>query len=228
MKRLLILICTFSLLTGGTISNVKAKANVSSSKDVNSMDVEVKVEADSGAYNEDSFEILVSENHDTRTVKIFDKLKQEESIVHYNKISNILTNEQGEIIGTVWVQKESGIYGPFKAHFDLNPTSVGTAIAGILAISAVVVTAGASGVGYAALKAGITTFFTVGGGSSYIERLTGLSFNGYFQYSQELNSNATKARNINRRLYTRIKKEAYKSYSFGDGGWFDTVKPYIL
>lgn len=164
----------------------------------------------------DDFEITVTENDATRTVVTYDKVAQETSTVIYDKVTKQLHDEKGNYLGTGYAIASRGVYGPFKAYFDINPASVGVIVA----------TAGAAGVGFTALKAGLTKLFSYGGGGTFLERwFPNASINRYFEYKQELSG--TRARNINRKFYTRIGRTGgYTSYSYGNGGWFDTVKPY--
>lgn len=177
---------------------------------------------------DDEFKISISENSETRTVVTYNKLTNEKSTVIFDKATNKLHDENGNYIGTGYAVSSRRAYGPFKAYFDINPVSVSTIVGAILAIPVIVSTAGSAGITLAALKAGAKKLFAVSGiGGVIASWVPGCSINGYFQYSQEISSNGKRARNINRRLYARSGyKNKYSYFSFGNGGWFDTVKPF--
>jgi hypothetical protein len=175
----------------------------------------------------DQYTLTISENNLIRKVITYDSNLKEEYVAIYDKEKNILTDENGNYIGCGYVITPCVVNGPFRTFFDVNPTSAGAIIGAILAVSAFVSAAAVAGIGVEALKQGLSRFFTVAGNSSLIGQFySGASVNGYFEYSQENNFQAGKARNLNRSIAVRIGySRGYSTHSYGNGGWFDTRKP---
>lgn len=137
-----------STATGGSINafakESKAVNNISSNVLTDNKTLET--------IDYDNFEVTVTENDATRTVVTYDKLAQETSTVIYDKATKQLHDEKGNYLGTGYAIASRSVCGPFKAYFDINPASVGAIVGCILAVGAIVATAGAAGVGFAALK----------------------------------------------------------------------------
>ena len=175
----------------------------------------------------DQYTFEIYENDFIRKVITYDSITKEEYTAIYNKETNILTDEYGNYLGNGYIIAPYTVNGPFKAYFDVHPKTGGVIVGTILAVSTFVGTAATAGVGLEALKIGLNEFFTVGGKFSLLDYfVSGVSINGYFEYSQENNFKTGKARNINRKIHVRIGyKNKYSSYSYGNGSWFDTRKP---
>lgn len=121
----------------------------------------------------------------------------------------------------------SAVYtsGVIKTKFNINPTSVASAIATIAAMASIIASLGASGIGIATFKtAASKALATIGTGTTLERLFKNASLNGWFQYQQE--RSGSKARNINRKLYLRVGSSAsYAIHNFGTGGWFSGTRP---
>lgn len=90
-----------------------------------------------------------------------------------------------------------------------------------MAITAFVVTAGASEIELSALKAGVKALFEYGGAGSLMKKWFPKALvHGYFQYSEQRNDPICQARNINRILTMTIGNGSRKTRYYGNRGWF--------
>lgn len=150
------------------------------------------------------------------------KGEKSETIIHKSDGTFI---DNGSIKNQIRTINNRGVYGPFKTHFDINPSSVGDVIGSIMAVSAFVATAGTAGIGWTALKAGVTKLFSIAGGGDLVNRwVPNARVHGYFQYSQETDLGNCRARNLNRKLVISFMNNPYDTYNYGDGSWFETSR----
>ena len=121
----------------------------------------------------------------------------------------------------------TGTYGPLYTYYDISVQTVEEIVGIILAITAMVTAASTSGLSIAVFKQGISTLCTYGGSAQYLQsRVPNASINGYFKYTQEVDLTNYRARNINRQFAIRTgSSDNYYTYSYGNGGWFDTIRP---
>ena len=214
MKKFLSLIMSFALAFG-LFSNFPIYAT----------EVEVDPQGNEVLYL-DQYTFVITEDELIRQVITYDSDTNEEYVSIYNKETNILTDENGNYQGCGYTITPYAVNGPFRTYFDVNPLSAGAIIGAILAVSTFVGAAAAAGVGLEAVKAGLGTFFSVAGGGSLLSQYwPGCSVNGYFEYSQENNFQTGMARNLNRKIASRIGSNNYSYYSYGNGSWFHTSKP---
>lgn len=165
-------------------------------------------------------------------VTIFSKTDSSVDFVTYNKETNDLyiNGEKQNRITNYVVNTtlssnslSSNIYGPFRGFYDVNPFTVATVVGVIMAVAAFVSTAGAAGVGLAALHSGThNLFYYAGAGSLMRDWFPNARVNGFFEYFQEISLNGCRARNINRLLYMRVANKSSATYSYGNGTWFTT------
>lgn len=163
------------------------------------------------------------ENIDKVTIEGKSNVTGETSFVFVNKKTGEYTT--GESEASMAIFTPYSIYGPFKTYYDINANTVGTVIGLILGVASFVATAGASGIGLAALKSGLSTLFGVAGNGGVIDYwLKGASVNGYFEYQQEVDFPNCRARNLNRKVAMRVSSGTYRIYSYGNGSWFETAR----
>lgn len=123
------------------------------------------------------------------------------------------------------IRRISGQNPPAKYYFDVNPSSVSKIVGTIIAIASIATAATTSGLSLAVFGTGIDYFFQAQNvGNCLSSWYPNASVNGFYQFAQAYND--TKRRNLNRHLYIRVGyNQGYKIYNYGDGAWFDTVKP---
>lgn len=118
-----------------------------------------------------------------------------------------------------------GVTSPMRYYFDVNPSSVSEIVGAVIAVAAVTSAVLTSGLTVATFSAGIDYYFAASKTGGLLSKFYPYaSVNGFYQFAQKYND--TQRQNINRSLYIRVGYDtAYKIYGFGNGGWFDTVKP---
>lgn len=241
VKRVLISIITlFILFTNLGPTAVKVSAASTSEEDVINDEIEV-IQIDDKLYI-DNFEISYVEDGSIIEVTVKDLDTGEISIAEVDIEEEIVSVDDEEIlnmeknsfslesISTNATTQSIKTYGPFKTNYSISvksATIVVATIAGIAAIASAIKTAGIS---LAAFKSGLASAWKaieIGGG---IQFLIDGKVSGYFQYSQQVDSAKYRARNINRKVYISIvkngKTRASKTHSYGNGGWFNFVRPY--
>ena len=152
---------------------------------------------------------------------------EEENIFHE---ANSNTSNQASLYS--YAPLSIRTFGPYRTNFSVNAVSATVLVAAVVGIGALINAATLASVTPAILKTGVTAAWNVikaaikNFGSSMSLKVV-----GYFQYSQQTRNNGTQARNINRMLSLTVSdlfNSRRATYSFGNGSWFDTVRPYNL
>lgn len=115
-----------------------------------------------------------------------------------------------------------------KTNFTVDFQTVGVLAGTILAIAAVSATVSACGVSVAAFKTAVSDIYRrYATGKLASKVFSGAKVKGYFKYTLQRNSNGT-SRYGNRSLTMKFGSGPNKSYSFGNGGWWSSTKPYSM
>ena len=199
----------------------------------------------------DNFEITYEIDEEQTIIEVENLETNETStaIINLERNSVILPEEQKEIVieeENVFHEADSIIsnqanpysyapqsiktFGPYRTNFSISAVSGTALVATVAAISALLNAGAAAGLTAAIIKAGVTAAWNVikAAFAAFIGN-GNLKVTGYFQYSQQTRNNGTQARNINRMIYLTVSdrfNSKSATHSFGNGSWFNTVRPY--
>ena len=216
---------------------IESTQNSDLSEKLNGLDNNI-IGTDTFKIDENMYEIIDYANY--RVVRIYNLENNTQREIIYNKLDETLTIdkisqkihiEQPSILESLTVSATASniIRGPYRTYFDINIKDTASLIGTLLAVSNLTAAFLASKLSTKIVAEGISLFLTWTGMGEIIDRNIKKykSFNGFFLFSQEIQPNGCTVRNINRTIYARLDYEnAYRIYSWGDSGWFETCRPY--
>lgn len=181
----------------------------------------------------DNYTYEIFENDEKRFVDVINKETKHVDYIIYDKNTGVLTIN-GEVQDcVVTITQPNGARSvsnaaTCKTSFTVDFQTVGILAGSILAIVAVATTVSTCGVSVAAFKTGVSQIckaYNSGNLAVYLK--PGTKVKGYFKYTLQRNSNGT-SRYGNRSLTMKFGSGPNKSYSFGNGGWWSSTKPYSM
>ena len=176
---------------------------------------------------DNGYKYIVSVNGNKSTVVLINLSNNDERTFSYNDTTGIIC-EGDKAIGTVNKTSTRSIIGPYNVAYDIGVDDVAAIISAILAVAAIITALHTSGLSAAAFKKGLQTLIDAFGSAS-IAIYLGKDWNVNGVYSYKCEVNGTRCRYIDRKVSMRFgTKTAYKYYDLGNGGWFDSLKPYAI
>ena len=178
----------------------------------------------------DNYIYEIFENDEKRFVDVINKETKHVDYIIYDKTTGVLTIN-GEVQDCVVITTQPNgarsvsNAATCKTNFTVDFQTVGVLAGTILAIAAVSATVSACGVSVAAFKTAVSDIYRRCNAVSKIS--SGAKVKGYFKYTLQRNSNGT-SRYANRSLTMKFGGGPNKSYSFGNGGWWSSTKPYSM
>lgn len=181
----------------------------------------------------DNYTYEIFENDEKRFVDVVNKETKHVDYIIYDKTTGVLTIN-GEVQDcVVTINQPNGARSvsnaaTCKVNFSVDFQNVSVLAGTILAIVAVATAVQTSGVSVSVFKTGVSQIVKVYGYGSFADYIThGAKVKGYFKYTLQRNSNGT-SRYANRSLTMKFGSGPNKSYSFGNGGWWSSTKPYSM
>lgn len=178
-----------------------------------------------------SYELF--ENSEKRYVDVINKKTKHVDYIVYDKKTGVLTingEVQDCVVTTTQPNGARSVSNAAtcKTNFTVDFQTVGVLAGTILAIAAVSATVSACGVSVAAFKTAVSDIYRrYATGKLASKVFSGAKVKGYFKYTLQRNSNGT-SRYGNRSLTMKFGSGPNKSYSFGNGGWWSSTKPYSM
>lgn len=181
----------------------------------------------------DNYTYEIFENDEKRFVDIINKETKHVDYIIYDKNTGVLTingEVQDCVVTTTQPNGARSVSNAAtcKTNFTVDFQTVGVLAGAILAIVAVATTVSTCGVSVASFKTGVSQIckaYNSGNLAVYLK--PGTKVKGYFKYTLQRNSNGT-SRYGNRSLTMKFGSGPNKSYSFGNGGWWSSTKPYSM
>lgn len=181
----------------------------------------------------DNYTYEIFENDEKRFVDVINKETKHVDYIIYDKTTGVLTIN-GEVQDcVVTITQPNGARSvsnaaTCKIDFSVIYKTVKLLAGTILAIVAVATAVSTCGVSVAAFKTAVSDIcrrYATGQLASNV--FSGVKVKGYFKYTLQRNSNGT-SRYGNRSLTMKFGSGPNKSYSFGNGGWWSSTKPYSM
>lgn len=213
MKKLFIIAISFMMILSVQVNNIYAN--------------------DTKQYSIDNYLYEIYENSNERCVNVIDKTTNNIDYIVYNKDTGMLLingKNQNCYVEESLNNSSRTVTNAAncKINFTVDFQTVGLLAGAILAITAVASAASTCGVSIATFKIAvsqITNAYSCGSLVSFMA--PGAKVKGYFKYTLQRNSNGT-SRYANRSLTMKFGSGPNKTYSFGNGGWWSSTKPYSL
>lgn len=181
----------------------------------------------------DNYTYEIFENDEKRFVDVINKETKHVDYIIYDKTTGVLTingEVQDCVVTTTQPNGARSVSNAAtcKTNFTVDFQTVGVLAGTILAIAAVSATVSACGVSVAAFKTAVSDIYRrYATGKLASKVFSGAKVKGYFKYTLQRNSNGT-SRYRNRSLTMKFGSGPNKSYSFGNGGWWSSTKPYSM
>lgn len=181
----------------------------------------------------DNYTYEIFENDEKRFVDVINKETKHVDYIIYDKTTGVLTingEVQDCVVTTTQPNGARSVSNAAtcKTNFTVDFQTVGVLAGTILAIAAVSATVSACGVSVAAFKTAVSDIYRrYATGKLASKVFSGAKVKGYFKYTLQRNSNGT-SRYANRSLTMKFGSGPNKSYSFGNGGWWSSTKPYSM
>ena len=181
----------------------------------------------------DNYTYEIFENDEKRFVDVINKETKHVDYIIYDKTTGVLTingEVQDCVVTTTQPNGARSVSNAAtcKTNFTVDFQTVGVLAGTILAIAAVSATVSACGVSVAAFKTAVSDIYRrYATGKLASKVFSGAKVKGYFKYTLQRNSNGT-SRYSNRSLTMKFGSGPNKSYSFGNGGWWSSTKPYSM
>lgn len=181
----------------------------------------------------DNYTYEIFENDEKRFVDVINKETKHVDYIIYDKTTGVLTingEVQDCVVTTTQPNGARSVSNAAtcKTNFTVDFQTVGVLAGTILAIAAVSATVSACGVSVAAFKTAVSDIYRrYATGKLASKVFSGAKVKGYFKYTLQRNSNGT-SRYGNRSLTMKFGSGPNKSYSFGNGGWWSSTKPYSM
>ena len=181
----------------------------------------------------DNYTYEIFENDEKRFVDVINKETKHVDYIIYDKTTGVLTingEVQDCVVTTTQPNGARSVSNAAtcKTNFTVDFQTVGVLAGTILAIAAVSATVSACGVSVAAFKTAVSDIYRrYATGKLASKVFSGAKVKGYFKYTLQRNSNGT-SRYGNRSLIMKFGSGPNKSYSFGNGGWWSSTKPYSM
>lgn len=181
----------------------------------------------------DNYTYEIFENDEKRFVDVINKETKHVDYIIYDKTTGVLTingEVQDCVVTTTQPNGARSVSNAAtcKTNFTVDFQTVGVLAGTILAIAAVSATVSACGVSVAAFKTAVSDIYRrYATGKLASKVFSGAKVKGYFKYTLQRNSNGS-SRYANRGLTMKFGSGPNKSYSFGNGGWWSSTKPYSM
>ena len=181
----------------------------------------------------DNYTYEIFEYDEKRFVDVINKETKHVDYIIYDKTTGVLTingEVQDCVVTTTQPNGARSVSNAAtcKTNFTVDFQTVGVLAGTILAIAAVSATVSACGVSVAAFKTAVSDIYRrYATGKLASKVFSGAKVKGYFKYTLQRNSNGT-LRYGNRSLTMKFGSGPNKSYSFGNGGWWSSTKPYSM
>ena len=181
----------------------------------------------------DNYTYEIFENDEKRFVDVINKETKHVDYIIYDKTTGVLTingEVQDCVVTTTQPNGARSVSNAAtcKTNFTVDFQTVGVLAGTILAIAAVSATVSACGVSVAAFKTAVSDIYRrYATGKLASKVFSGAKVKGYFKYTLQRNSNGP-SRYGNRSLTMKFGSGPNKSYSFGNGGWWSSTKPYSM
>lgn len=181
----------------------------------------------------DNYTYEIFENDEKRFVDVINKETKHVDYIIYDKTTGVLTIN-GEVQDCVVITTQPNgarsvsNAATCKIYFGVTFKTIGVLAGAILAIATVASAASTCGVSVALFKAAVSQIskaYSYGSLAAYL--MPGAKVKGYFKYTLQRNSNVS-SRYANRGLTMKFGSGPNKSYSFGNGGWWSSTKPYSM
>lgn len=178
----------------------------------------------------DNYIYEIFENDEKRFVDVINKETKHVDYIIYDKNTGVLTingEVQDCVVTTTQPNGARSVSNAATCKIDFGVTfkTIGFLAGAILAIATVAAAVQGSGVSVNTFKKAVSFIYKACNAVSKIS--SGAKVKGYFKYTLQRNSNGT-SRYANRSLTMKFGGGPNKSYSFGNGGWWSSTKPYSM
>lgn len=181
----------------------------------------------------DNYTYEIFENDEKRFVDVINKETKHVDYIIYDKTTGVLTingEVQDCVVTTTHPNGARSVSNAATCKIDFGVIyKTAKLLAGtILAIAAVAAAVSTCGVSVAAFKTAVSDIYRrYATGKLASKVFSGAKVKGYFKYTLQRNSNGT-SRYANRSITIKFGSGPNKSYSFGNGGWWSSTKPYSM
>ena len=181
----------------------------------------------------DNYTYEIFENDEKRFVDVINKETKHVDYIIYDKTTGVLTingEVQDCVVTTTHPNGARSVSNAATCKIDFGVIyKTAKLLAGtILAIAAVAAAVSTCGVSVAAFKTAVSDIYRrYATGKLASKVFSGAKVKGYFKYTLQRNSNGT-SRYANRSITIKFGSGPNKSYSFENGGWWSSTKPYSM
>lgn len=186
----------------------------------------------------DNYEYCIYQINDKRFVEVYDIDNDTSHMIVYDNSNQQLTVDGEKQYFNIMIETPSLLdtsnilpystynrYGPYNVTFEAAFKTIGLLAGTILAITSVATMVALVGVTTSAFSVAIREIYNYFSTINDVSDFVGSLVTGSFTYYQDIHNTTGQARYANRSVKYKFPTTSYKSYSFGNGGWFDTTRP---